>query len=136
MDGGFPLDLAQGLRLGRLSGFSPRGLPLIETAEGALAEARSLVALSPADTGAELAWAWLGGPEGTPLVLGLLRPPLRVVEADEEVTRIEGKHRVELRCGPASLTLFADGRVEVRGTQILSRAEGAQRIQGGSVHLN
>lgn len=136
MDGSFPLDLATGLRPGRLAGFSPQGLPLIETADGARAEARSLVPLAAADTGAELAWAWLGGPDGAPLVLGLLRPPARVVEADEEVTTIEGKRRVELRCGPASLTLFADGRVEVRGTQILSRADGAHRVQGGSVHLN
>lgn len=140
MDGSFPPGLlgdpSQGLRTGRLAGFSPQGFPLIETADGAVAEARTLVALAPTDAGADLAWAWLGGPEGTPLVLGLLRPPAPVVESDEEVTTIQAKRRVELRCGPASLTLFADGRVEVRGTQILSRADGAHRLQGGSVHLN
>lgn len=126
-----------GLWEGRLAGFSPEGLPLVETPEGTVHEARSLVELGPTDLGRELAFGRLGGPDGLLLVLGLIRPLARVVAMDGGAAQvIEARERLELRCGPASLTLFADGRVEIRGVQILSRAEGAQRLQGASIHLN
>ena len=35
-----------------------------------------------------------------------------------------------------SITLEADGRITLRGTDLLSRAEGANRVQGASVQLN
>lgn len=130
-------DFDTGLSSGRLRGFSPAGHPLVEAADGAVIEARSLVPLGPAALGRELAYGRLGGPSGTPLILGLIEPPALVAGADEGGPQvIEARERLELRCGPARLTLFADGRVEIRGTQILSRADGAQRIQGASVHLN
>lgn len=130
-------DFGTGLWMGRLAGFSPEGLPLVAGPEGTVVGARTLVDLWPSDIGAELALGQLGGPEGTPLVLGLIRPSARMVAVDDDPVRvIEARERLELRCGPASLTLFADGRVEIRGAQILSRAEGAQRLQGASIHLN
>lgn len=135
-DGGaLDFDLGTGLSTGRLAGFSAEGWPLVEAADGATGEARSLVPLGPAELGRELALARIGG-EGL-VVLGLIQPPARTVAADDEDRRVvEAREQLELRCGPASLTLFADGRVEIRGTQILSRSEGANRVQGASVHLN
>ena len=133
--GGFGFET--GPALGWLRSFSPVGYPVVETADGALHEARSLLPLRPSDLGRELAYGRMGGPDGAPLILGLLEPPAPVAQADDAAPQvIEARERLELRCGPARLTLFADGRVEIRGTQILSRADGAQRIQGASVHLN
>ena len=119
----------------RLDGFNADGVPCIAR-PGAVGteEARSILPLGPGDVGTPLLVGRLG-PLGTPVVLGRLIPPRRV-EADGEVRSIEATDRLELRCGPASLTLFADGRVEVRGTQILSRSEGSHRIQGATVLLN
>lgn len=134
-DGGRPaLDLAQGLEEGRLAGFAAEGQPLVELEGGERLEARSLVPLRLLDLGRALALGRLGG---VPLVLGLVQPPgFGQLEDAGEVRSLEARERLELRCGPASLTLFADGRVEIRGVQILSRAEGAQRLQGASIHLN
>ena len=138
MPDGQPTDfyLDAGLTRGWLRDFSASGFPLVETLGGSAMEARSLVPLGPADCGREVVlWCPVG--VGDPVVLGLICPPVRVVRADEApVQIIEARERLELRCGPASVTLFSDGRVEIRGTQILSRAQGAQRIQGASVHLN
>jgi hypothetical protein len=44
--------------------------------------------------------------------------------------------RIILRCGKSSLTLYADGRIVLRGQDILSEAEGFNRVVGGHVELN
>lgn len=59
-----------------------------------------------------------------------------MVEADGATQVINARDAPTLRCGKASITLSADGRVTIRGTDILTRAEGANRVQGASVQLN
>lgn len=71
-----------------------------------------------------------------PLILGLLQPPAPQVEADGEIQVIEARQELTLRCGQSSITMTADGRVTIRGTQLLSRSEGANRVQGATVQLN
>ena len=41
-----------------------------------------------------------------------------------------------LRCGEASLDLRADGKVLLRGDDVLVRAKGTQRIRAGTVSIN
>lgn len=50
-----------------------------------------------------------------------------VLEADSSLT---------LRCGKSSITLTRDGRIVLRGTNLLSRASGVNRIRGGTIKLN
>jgi hypothetical protein len=71
-----------------------------------------------------------------PLILGLIQPPQPEVEADGEKLVLEARREVTLRCGKASIHLTADGRVTIRGTQVLSRSDGPNRVQGASVQLN
>lgn len=71
-----------------------------------------------------------------PLILGLIQPLLPEVEADGEKLVLEARREVTLRCGKASIHLTADGRVTIRGTQVLSRSDGPNRVQGASVQLN
>lgn len=71
-----------------------------------------------------------------PLILGLIQPPLPEVEVDGEELVLEARREMTLRCGKASITMTADGRVTIRGTQVLSRSDGANRVQGASVQLN
>lgn len=127
------LAAAEGLTLGRLDGFTEVGLARVALPDGSAVAVRSLVALHPLDLGREVA---LGRAGEERLIVGLLQPALRAVVADGQATVIEAREKLELRCGPASVTLFADGRIELRGTQLLSRAEGANRVQGGAVLLN
>ena len=70
--------------------------------------------------------------EGT---LGGADGPLHVVADGRRVT-VEAADELVLRCGEASLTLRADGRVTVRGTHILSHATGPHRLKGGSFSIN
>lgn len=64
------------------------------------------------------------------------RPGRLEVEVDGEKIRLEAEHDLELRCGQASITLRYDGRIEVRGTHILSASRGPNRVKGATIALN
>jgi hypothetical protein len=120
--------------------------------------ARATVPLSKRDIGAEVALVFEQGNPGSPIIVGrLLRPgdPMedpddgeKQVDVDlgpttisvdngaEEIVDIEGKEQVVIRCGRASITLTRSGKILLRGAYISSRSSGANRIKGGSIHLN
>lgn len=58
------------------------------------------------------------------------------VTVDGEKVKLEAEHDIELKCGQASITLRYDGRIEVRGTHILSASRGANRVKGATIALN
>jgi hypothetical protein len=58
------------------------------------------------------------------------------VAVDGQRVLIEGEREIQLRCGRSSLTLRQDGKIVIKGTHIVSRAEGPHRIKGGSVTIN
>lgn len=58
----------------------------------------------------------------------LERPPARV--------RLAAQLELVLECGKASLTMHEDGRVVIKGTDIVSHARRTQKIRGGTVHIN
>jgi len=115
---------------GTLAQITARGGPRIDY-EGRLTDAESLVAITTADLGRRCALAFEGGNVARPLIIGLLWQPGVsagfVIEAAEHLT---------LRCGRASLELAADGNVRLKGVTVTTQAYGANRIKGGSVHLN
>ena len=96
--------------------------------------ARSLVATPLATVGREVALVMMA--DAAPLILGLIQPLVPSVEADGERLVLEAGREVVLRCGQGSITMTADGRITLRGTQILSRSDGPNRVQGASVQLN
>jgi hypothetical protein len=66
-------------------------------------------------------------------VARLHRPELQV---DGNRLIVEAKQEISLRCGQASLTLTADGRIVLKGMEIVSRAMRAHKIKGGTVNIN
>ena len=60
------------------------------------------------------------------------------VEADVDGRRVKliAKDELVLECGKASITMRRNGRVVVRGTEVETRAEGANRVRGGQVRIN
>lgn len=58
------------------------------------------------------------------------------VEIDGETLTLSAYKRIVLRCGKASIVLNEDGTIEIRGTELLSRASGQNAIRGASVSLN
>lgn len=66
--------------------------------------------------------------------IGRYRTP-EVMDAQAHVT-IEAAESLTLKCGEASIDLRADGKVMVRGEDVLLRAKGTQRIRAGTVSIN
>ena len=124
-----------GVHLAEITGIGPGGRAqvLVPSLGGAPLSARSLVPVTARAVGREAAVTMI---EDQPLILGLIQPLVPEVVADGEKLVLEAQREVMLRCGKASIHLTADGRVTIRGTQVLSRSDGPNRVQGASVQLN
>ena len=64
------------------------------------------------------------------------KPGRLEVAVDGEKVTLEAEHDIELKCGQASITLRYDGRIELRGTHILSASRGPNRVKGATIALN
>lgn len=58
------------------------------------------------------------------------------VYVDGKYVCIEGAEEVTFKCGKASITLTKSGKILIRGTYLLNRSTGVNRIMGGSVQVN
>jgi hypothetical protein len=58
------------------------------------------------------------------------------VYVDGKQICIEGTEEVTFKCGKASITLTKSGKILIRGTYLLNRSTGVNRIMGGSVQVN
>lgn len=111
--------------------------------------ARSCVKLSRHHLGCEIVLLMVGG--NKPVILGVIESapvadqpekdevntqPQQAIKLDGNVIELNAKNKLSLRCGDTRITLTKQGKVEIKGKYILSRAKKAQRIQGGSVELN
>lgn len=100
--------------------------------------------------GSRVALLFISGDKARPIIIGPLKDTIQEVKPtpisekspielcidDKEHLVITGKQNVTLKCGEASLTLTADGKILLRGKYISSRASGMQTIKGGSVQIN
>ena len=59
-----------------------------------------------------------------------------IVDRLPTVVEIDAPQHLVLRCGNASIELFADGTIQIHGERIDSEAEGIQRIKGAQVRIN
>jgi hypothetical protein len=125
------------LSIRRCMGFDTAGMPLIALGANGTSKtpSLSLVPVVQLQEGAEVAVAWLDE-EQAPLIVGLIQAATPMVEAGSEELIIENDRKVVFRCGKASITLRPDGSISIRGGQIVSRADGTNRVQGASVQLN
>jgi hypothetical protein len=137
------LDRIDGVVIGLLIGFE-EGAPLVVFVGNPREEAvkaRSLATLNGDAIGAEVALIFEGGDPGRPLVVGRIVAPARrqvptQAEREGETMMITAENRIELRCGRASIIMEKDGRISIRGGQLVSQASGVNRIRGAAVHLN
>src|SRR5919107_1210266 len=73
------------------------------------------------------------------IILGCIGKPARAQsgqdEGDEapEVLHLEATQELTLRVGDGSITIRADGKILIRGTDLVSHAKRMNRIKGGAV---
>jgi len=58
------------------------------------------------------------------------------VRIDDQRVVLEARTELVLTCGQASISLQPDGRVIIRGTDIISHARGMNRMRGAAIQLN
>jgi len=145
-----PRPRVKGVRVGTIHGFTPAGEPVVDhpanPASRPLA-ARSTVRFTGEEVGRDVVLMFEAGDARRPVVLGLVEPPRPIARARprgrEVVAAVDGERlvlsaetEIELRCGEASITLTRAGKILLRGTYLLSRSSGVNRIKGGSVQIN
>ena len=55
---------------------------------------------------------------------------------DGKRIQIEAESEIVLKCGKGSITIKKEGKIVVRGTEIISRASGTNKIKGSNIKLN
>lgn len=112
-----------------------------------LVVARTTVHLSPEQIGSSVLLVFEAGDVGRPIIIGVLQTShsaLEVapaqkpfsVDADGERCVISAEREIVLRCGDASITLTRAGKVIIKGSYIVSRSSGYNKIKGAAVDIN
>ena len=137
-----------GVVIGVLMSFTEAGFPLVafpgNQSETGIA-AHSTTIFKPDDIGCQVALLFEGGDPQRPIVIGRMQYPQDIVqprqqtmsaELDDERIEFKAGKEIVLRCGKASITLTKAGKVVIRGSYLLNRSSGVNRIKGGSVQIN
>lgn len=139
-----PQTMDPGIAVGQLVAIKDDGLLTVAFADGREVSAMAFCRIEPADLGrlCAVANAPSGTAQGT-IVLGLMQQSGQVeLDANAQQVRIDQAltldcpEGIHLRCGPASLTLSPDGRIELRGVTVVTHADDLHRIKAGSVRIN
>lgn len=143
-----------GVVIGVLVGITDNGMPLViypSNPKETAIKASTTTSLDTSDIGKEVALLFEGGNPKRPIIIGRIQDPKESViskqqeqaqdelinaDIDGEHITLSGKQSITLKCGRASITLTKSGKILVRGTYILNRSSGVNRIKGGSVQIN
>jgi hypothetical protein len=133
----------------RLHAFDLRDAPVLggfACAPGELIAARSAVPLRHDQIGATVMVLHEEGDWARPIVVGVLQEgplgtspavPARFdVQADGERLTLSAEREIVLRCGESSITLTRSGKVVIKGSYVLSRSTGYNKIKGAAVDIN
>jgi hypothetical protein len=141
-----PRGLSGTLR-GVLAGLTPQGEPLVDfcgNPSGQQLMAVTVVPVQAEDVGREIVLLFEDGDPNRPLLVGFVQTTVPRDIAQKEVgilvdgrrLTVAAEHEIVLECGEASITLTRAGKILIKGTYVLSRSTGVNRIKGGSVQLN
>jgi hypothetical protein len=132
-----------------LHGFDLKDAPVLggfARSPGELIVARSAVPLRHDQVGATVLVLHEEGDWARPIVVGVLQgdaqdalPVMAArfdVLADGERLTLSAEREIVLRCGEASITLTRGGKVVIKGSYVLSRSTGYNKIKGAAVDIN
>ena len=148
-----PRTAIQGVRIGTLiSADVATGVRVVyeEQPMDEAVEARTTVSVSPDDEGRSVLLVFEGGNPTRPIITGfiqeqpvsqpatmtLTREAVDEVQVDQARVCLEARQEIVLRCGRSSITLRADGKIVIKGREIVSRAASANKIKGSTVRIN
>ena len=135
--------------MGQLVGLADDGSFLVQfpgNPTGRPTRALAAVEINERHVGSPVALSFVDGNIQHPLILGFIRatankventpPQTFEVQQDGQRLVISAEQELVLKCGESTISLTKAGKITVRGKQLLSRAEGVNRIKGGAVQIN
>jgi hypothetical protein len=126
-------DHVPAITVGKIASIDGQGRVLVSLGEGRIVPARLSTtvrraeALEAAASGTPALLLLEDGVEAPPILVGLVRDRLEYPDAHQALT---------LRCGESSITLRRDGKVIIKGEEIVSRARGTNKVKGAIVKIN
>lgn len=138
--------------IGRLAPSSD-GRVRVAREDGGSVPARHVAVLDPAqltapvNVGREVLLLHEAGDPEHPIVLAWMAEPgvamtvtpaesARVARVDGKRVVIEAAEEILLQCGRGSILIREDGAIVIKGTNLLSRSSGINKIKGGAVRIN
>ena len=146
-----PATVLHGAATARFHGFDLEDRPLVvglPELPHEIVPARTTVQLLRSQIGSSVVLLFEGGDVRRPIVVGVIRDrgvaqdpagapqQLVSVQADDDRFVVSAEREIVLRCGDASITLTRAGKVLIRGTYILSRSSGYNKVKGAAVDIN
>jgi hypothetical protein len=55
---------------------------------------------------------------------------------EDDVVRIKASKGLVIECGQGTIIITQDGKIQIKGTEVLSRARGMNKIKGAGVDIN
>jgi hypothetical protein len=142
---------SRGALTARFDGFDKEGQPVVSGLSGSPGEtlvARTTISLQGVAVGAEVVVLCEHNDMERPIIVGVLQEQKSgaanadrttqfvSIQADGERQIISAEREIVLRCGDASITLTRAGKILIKGTYVVTRSSGVNRIKGGSVQIN
>lgn len=146
------VQINHGCKVGALIGFAETGEPLVQLTDEkttSIVRARTTQQLTDEHVGKEVTLIFENGDIQKPVVVGVIQKLEQTpkngkaqeqnpvdIKIDGEKLMFTAQKEIVLKCGKASITLTRAGKVLIRGTYLLNRSSGVNRIKGGSVQIN
>jgi len=140
-----------GVVVGQLKDINDQGQPLVDFSSNPSlnpVQARSTVQLDQSHLGQDMVLMFEQGDLGKPIIMGVMQKSgvspgqepkhgkTVQVDLDNERLTFTAKKEIVFKCGKASITLTKAGKILIRGSYLLSRSSGVNRVKGGSVQIN
>lgn len=143
-----------GIRAGSVCGLEPDGSVRVDYPGNPMGprQARTTEIIGPDDIGCQVLLVFENNDPALPIIAGKIKPPQPVgppgtlmeldrkavcdLLADGRKLVLEAEEQVEIRCGRSALILGRDGKVVIKGEEVISRGRRINKIRGGAVKIN
>ena len=145
---------AKGVCVGKLVSVDKTGHILVNYQGNSFGplSARSTVKISSMDENKDTLLMFEKHDPRLPIIIGIVQDQPFVTHPSKEIalekTRIkdivvdgkrivfDAKKEIILRCGKGSVTIQANGKIVIKGTDLISRSKGMNKIKGAAVRIN
>lgn len=150
-----PTETIQGVCVGKLVSVNKTGHILVDYQDnpfGGPLPARSTVKITNIDENKDTLLMFEKHDPRLPIIIGIVQDQPFVTHPSKEITlekmrikdivvdrkRIvfDAKKEIILRCGKGSVTIQANGKIVIKGTDLISRSKGMNKIKGAAVRIN